>query len=171
MCLENGGDGIVFGCLTELGTVDVSACARLISHVRAIKPDCPITFHRAIDMTPSVIEAAKQVYKLGFDRILTSGGFQTAFEGRHVIKEMVEMFKDDGPIIVPGAGINKDNLVQILEATGAKEFHGSASIKVASNMKFMNEKLSLGGGDCSEYSIKMTSVESVRALCQLFKKR
>ena len=81
------------------------------------------------------------------------------------------MFVDDGPIIVPGAGINKDNLVQILEATGAKEFHGSASIKVASNMKFLNEKLSLGSGDTSEYSIKITSEESVRALCQLFKAR
>ena len=61
-----------------------------------IKPNCPLTFHRAIDMTSSILEAAQLVHTMGFDRILTSGGFSTALEGKDVIKQMRQLFIDEG---------------------------------------------------------------------------
>jgi copper homeostasis protein len=108
VCLENGADGVVFGCLTDQGLVDKPACKRLLLKARSIKPNCPVTFHRAIDLAASILEAAQDVHELGFDRILTSGGYPTADQGKDVVKDMVQMFKDKGPIIMPGMLISNN---------------------------------------------------------------
>ena len=47
-------------------------------------------------MTSSILEATQLVHDMGFDRILTSGGFPTALEGKEVIKQMRQLFVDKG---------------------------------------------------------------------------
>jgi len=168
-CLANGADGLVFGCLTDHGTVDKVSCIKLLTIAKQIKPNCPLTFHRAIDMTSSILEAAQLVHTMGFDRILTSGGFSTALEGKDVIKQMRQLFIDKGPIIMPGSGVNKENLSTILTHTGATEFHGSASIKVKSQMKYTNPALTMGSSNSDEYSNKITSAELVKAMCNIYR--
>ena len=55
----------------------------------------------AIDMTCDIYEALEGVISLGCERVLTSGGENTALEGAPVIRKMVE--QADGRIIVmPG---------------------------------------------------------------------
>ena len=51
---------------------------------------------------------------------------------------------------------------------GATEFHGSASIKVKSEMKYTNPALSMGSSNSDEYSCKVTSAELVKAMCDIY---
>ncbi len=116
-----GVDGIVTGVLTRDGRVDMEANANLLR----IASPLPVTFHRAFDRIANKSEALEQIIQLGFKRILTSGGAPTAHEGREVIAEMVRQAK--GRIsIMPGAGINADNIGELASYTGAQEFHLSA---------------------------------------------
>ena len=43
-----------------------------------------------------------------------------------------------------GAGISEENLAQLVETTGALEFHASARMQVSSKMLFRNSKVRLG---------------------------
>lgn len=58
----------------------------------------------AIDMTPSPVSAVDTCIALGVDRILTSGGAQAVWDGRDVVKQMVERAKGKVGIIA-GAGV------------------------------------------------------------------
>lgn len=72
--------GVVIGALTPEGKVDIAASKALID--RAREHGLSVTFHRAIDEAADYFEAYKAVCSLGVDRILTSGGMPTAWEGR-----------------------------------------------------------------------------------------
>ncbi len=54
-------------------------------------------------------------------------------------------------------------------AKGATEFHGSASIKVKSQMKYTNPALTMGSSKSDEYSNKITSAELVKAMCNIYR--
>jgi len=119
-----GADGFVFGALTADGNVDVPACKSVISAARPL----PVTFHRAFDVaTTDPVEMAQQIADLGFERLLTSGRCSAAIDGKLLIRTLIETVKDR-LIIVPGAGINVDNLRDVLVSTLAGEFHASAKV-------------------------------------------
>ena len=61
-----------------------------------------LTFHRAIDLSRDLQAAARQVAQLGFSRILTSGGAQTAAAGAANIADIVQ-----------GSQIQKERAVEI----------------------------------------------------------
>ena len=44
----------------------------------------------AIDMTEDILKALDDIIRLGFDRVLTSGGCATAHEGVDVLQKMVK---------------------------------------------------------------------------------
>lgn len=124
---ENGANGFVFGCLNNDREIDKEACEKLI---KAAEP-LPCTFHRAFDVVKNPEESLKTIIDLGFARILTSGQEKNAFLGKLLIKKLVltaQLLKSD-IIIMPGAGIDHTNLREILQTTGAKEYHGSAKGK------------------------------------------
>lgn len=165
----SGADGVVFGCLTPEGEVNVKSCSRLVSAVKSSKPGCHMTFHRAIDMTRDIFKAAEVVRDLGFSRILTSGGKTNALEGKEIIRILIESLKEN-LIVVPGGGINKSNLADILKHTDAFEFHGSARVKVESAMVYKNEDLHMAAGESgSEFVQYVTSREVVDNLIQIYK--
>ena len=78
------------------------------------------------------------------------------------------MEKFDDLIIMPGGGINENNLRQILMETKVKEFHGSARSPQESKMKFKNEKCRMGT-DSNDYSIQVTSTGTVIKMVEIFK--
>ena len=86
--------------------------------------------------------------------------------GIPLIKQLVEKFDD--LIIMPGGGINENNLRQILMETKAKEFHGSARSVQESKMTFKNEKCRMGS-DSNDYSIQVTSTGTVIKMVEIFK--
>jgi len=167
--LKEGASGLVFGCLTKSGEVDEIACSRLIATAKKSNPGADLTFHRAFDLTPDLQEAAKTIQKLGFKRILTSGGKQTAEEGQDIIRDLIfEYGESSGLIVFPGGGINPKNLENLLDHTNAYEFHASARESVPSKMEYRNSECSLGTNS-NEYTRKISSIESVSKLTRIYK--
>ena len=100
-----GAAGVVLGALDAQGGIDMDAMHRLIAAAR--KHELLVTFHRAIDMTPDLIAAFAVCLELGVDRVLTSGGCNTAAEGAATIKQMVAMAVGTNTIVLPGAGVTE----------------------------------------------------------------
>lgn len=166
--LKDCADGLVFGCLTAEGKVDDSSCSRLISLARKIKPGCELTFHRAVDLCDDIVEATETIKKLGFNRLLTSGGKQTAYLGQDIIRDLITKFDGDDFHVFPGGGVNEDNLGDLIKHTNAFEFHASARKAEESKMEYKNLECSLGTNS-SEYTRKVTSVQLVSKLTTIYK--
>lgn len=158
MAKECGADGVVIGCLTADGEIDMKLNARLIACAQGMS----VTFHRAFDMCIDPIKALEQLIELGCDRVLTSGQMPTAQAGIPLLKELCEKAADR-IIILPGCGVNENNISQIAKETGANEFHLSARHMIESKMKYRNPKVSMGGtSEVDEYAEPRTSAERVR---------
>lgn len=154
-----GADGVVFGCLTAEGNVDVPAMKMLMNAVG----DMSVTFHRAFDMCKNPQEALEQIIALGCNRILTSGQEPNAVKGIPLLKELVKQ-ADGRIIIMPGCGVNPSNILQIAEETGASEFHFSGRSTYESGMIYRNPKVSMGGTvKIEEYEKDVTNPDIVKA--------
>ena len=117
-------DGVVIGALDGAGEVDAEVCRRLIRLSRTLR--LSVTFHRAIDVAKDPLQAFRDILPLGVDRVLSSGGAASAYEGRKTLARMQEITRaEHGPVLMPGAGVTAANVGDILRATGASEIHGS----------------------------------------------
>lgn len=126
-------DGVVFGILNADGTIDKMRSKELVKTARIYGMN--VTFHRAFDRCKNLFESLEDIIELGCDRILTSGGMQTALEGRNVIKQLIEKAGDE-IIIMPGGGITENNIQELVKETGLKEFHGSFRSRQISKMTY-----------------------------------
>lgn len=116
---------IVTGALTSEGIMDT----QLMQAVQRSAPESRITFHRAIDRASDPIRLAEQCVELDIHRILTSGGAFQAIDGVDVIKAIMNATNGNCEIAL-AAGINGQNVVELVERTGAQEVHFSAQKKV-----------------------------------------
>ena len=151
-----GADGFVFGCLNPDGSINVSQNAKLIAATQGK----PCTFHRAFDVCANPDESLEQIIALGFDRILTSGLQKTAFEGKDEIARLISLAQDR-IIIMPGCGINEENIHEIAVATNAVEFHLSARTSITSAMEYKNKNVNMGD-EVDEYSRLITSSTRIK---------
>lgn len=126
-CQSKGVKGIVFGALTEQGDVDVDFCRELLNLWRG-----PATFHRAIDRSRDILRSSKVIADLGFERILSSGGYSDVMQGLDTLKKMNDELGGH-LVVMPGAGVNPDNARQILAHTGCKEIHATCKTTHPSN--------------------------------------
>lgn len=117
---KNGADGFVFGALLENGDVNMKNCREIIKSCYPLA----VTFHRAFDFCRRPTIEVEVIIDLGFTRILTSGKQKTAQQGVKLISKLMEQV-GSRIIIMPGGGINLDNLKFIMENTEALEYHGS----------------------------------------------
>ena len=138
-----GADGVVFGCLTAEGEVDLPVMQKLMEAAQGLS----VTFHRAFDVCRNPQKALEQIIKLGCNRILTSGQQQAA-----------------GKItLLAGCGVNENNIARIAAETGINEFHFSARESIQSEMIFKNEAVSMGGTvHINEYERNVTSIRRVK---------
>ncbi|CAM9164809.1 unnamed protein product [Discosporangium mesarthrocarpum] len=156
-----GAQGVVIGALRSDGAVDEETIAMLVA---AAAPALSVTFHRAFDCCLEPLQALQTLMRLGVDRLLTSGQASTAWEGRELIKTLVE--QACGRIVVmPGAGVTEHNIWPLLEHTGAVEAHvGSACHEDI----FQSGLVRLG---CSyqgdEHAIRRVSAQKVGALVKM----
>jgi len=115
-----GADGFAVGALTREGRVDDAVIGRLLDAIG----DAETVFHRAFDEVASQDEALDALIGLGMTRVLTSGGRPTAVEGASQLAGLVA--RAGGRIeILPGAGVDVGNCVEILETTGCVQLHGT----------------------------------------------
>ncbi len=154
-----GADGVVLGLLDQQGRVDVARTRQLVE----LAGPLPVTFHRAIDMTPDLSAALDDVMATGATRILTSGGAPGAQQGMAEIARMVKAAR--GRIaIMPGGGITAENIATIAQGTGAGEFHSSARSSFPSPVRFRKRGLSMGDRRDREYRRFIVREQRVRAL-------
>ena len=113
-------DGIVAGALRA----DMSLDEEFARDVRTATQGMPLTFNRAFDRCADRTAALETLCALGYDRILTSGGADSAQAGASEIGRLRELA--GGRItLLAGAGVNARNAREILELTGCSEIHGS----------------------------------------------
>ena len=158
LCKQLGVHGVVFGCLTKEGDIDVPLMRRLIETAAPLSVTC----HRAFDVCRDPFRAMEELIDLGCDRILTSGQQSDAVKGIPMIKQLVER-ADDRIIIMPGCGVREENIALIEQETGAKEFHTSARSVLYSRMEYRNDQVPRGSNVVtSEFQTVQTDREKVK---------
>lgn len=121
LCKNLGVNGVVIGALDGDGNIDVDLMKSLMLESKPLS----VTFHRAFDCCTDPYKSIEDVIALGCDRLLTSGLAASAYEGRELISELVDM-AGDRIIIMPGAGVRPSNIAALSQETRALEYHGSA---------------------------------------------
>lgn len=114
-------DGFVFGILDENHEVDVEKNKILVD----LANGRPCVFHRAIDRTKNIFESTEKIIELGFKEILTSGGENSALDGKKKLKKLVEDYSDNIKILI-GGGVRSNNISELKNVTGGNYFHSSA---------------------------------------------
>ena len=157
-----GADGVVFGCLTPEGDVDVPAMQQLMECVNACalarslaRSGChgasdsfffagaerepEVCFHRAFDHCRWPFDALEEIIGLGCTRILTSGLAPSAAEGTDLLRELRE--RAAGRIgILPGGGVTPANAHRIVQLTGCTQIHASASERQPDGTRVTSEQ-------------------------------
>lgn len=152
-----GADGVVFGCLTAEGDVDLPLMRQLMEAAE----DMSVTFHRAFDVCRNPQQALEDIIGLGCHRILTSGQQPTAEQGIPLLKNLQQQ-ADGRIILLAGCGVNESNIARIAQETGIHEFHFSAREQMESGMLYRNPQVSMGGTVCiEEYSRPLTTSKRV----------
>ncbi len=162
---ELGADGFILGLLDEHARVDVQRTRQLVE----LAGPLPVTFHRAIDMTPDPRAALEDVVKTGASRILTSGGCAKVTEGLPVVARMVEA-AGGRVTVMPGGGITAQNIVNIAEATGATEFHASLRTAQPSPVEYHRQGLQMGEIRDREYLRFVVEEENVSTLASALRR-
>lgn len=158
LCRECGVDGVVFGCLTSDGEIDITLTERLIKASTGLS----ITFHRAFDQCIDPYRALEQLIELRCDRILTSGQQATAEQGLPLLKELVQR-ASDRIIILPGSGINENNIQHIAYESKAREFHFSARETFDSCMTYRSTQVTMNASVISnQYQQSITTENRVK---------
>jgi copper homeostasis protein len=113
-----GVDGVVLGVLDARNEIDAYRCRELID----IADGLPVTFHRAFDRVPDQIYALETLIELGVERVLTSGGAETAQRGIDALRDLVE--EAEGHLtILAGGGVRDQNVAEIVREAGVREVH------------------------------------------------
>ncbi|MBF0576558.1 copper homeostasis protein CutC [Dysgonomonas sp. GY617] len=162
-CGELHCNGVVIGILDENGNVDINRNGILVELAK--KYGLSTTFHRAFDRVCNIQSALEDVIGLGCDRILTSGGKQTAFDGRNVLKELVDL-AGDRIAIMAGAGVKESNVRELVHTTGVKEVHGTFQTLRKGGMKYSNPNFpdNYNNSGYSEYSFLVSDSDRIKEI-------
>jgi len=124
-----GTDGIVVGCLTTDNWIDEKAMMQLIADAGEIL----ITFHMAFDLIPleRQFEAVDWLVDHGVTRILTHGGAMNDPINTHYewLKTLIN-YADQRIVILPGGGINYQNVDEVVKRLMISEVHGTKIVKL-----------------------------------------
>jgi copper homeostasis protein len=159
-----GMEGVVAGILNPDGSVDEKRTAILVDAAAPMN----VTFHRAFDMTNNMDEALEAIIYAGCARILTSGGQQTAPQG---IEKLAKLLRKAGNriSIMPGSGVNLDNIADMTERTGAKEIHLSARSFIPGKMEFRQLLVTMGGtATIPDYELQVPDEKTIKEILKLF---
>lgn len=153
-------NGIVIGFLKPNGEIDLERTQEIVELAKPME----VTFHRAFDMSREPLASLEQLKETGIKRILTSGSQETVMEGIDLLRKLVNN-AGDNISIMPGGGVNKRSLSELIDKTSAREFHSAAKKFEESNMEYVNEDLSMGGEEeVSEYQKVSVDEKKIEAM-------
>lgn len=154
-----GADGLVLGILDRQARVDVPRTRELVELAHPL----PVTFHRAVDMTPDLDAALEDVIETGAARVLTSGGAPSLMQGQPLLARMVATAR--GRIaVMAGGGLSLSTLRHVAESSGATEFHAGLRTASASPVTFHKRGVHMGETRNREYLRFVVQEDSVRAM-------
>lgn len=149
---ELGADAVVFGCLSNDGTVDAAVAETLLE----VCSGMPAVFHRAFDVSRDLFDSLETIIELGFDRILTSGGKPYVMQALDTIAALVAKAGDRIEIL-PGGGIKIEQIAEIVNATKVNQIHLSARGTEESPMSFRRPEIPMGAASVpDEYERRVT---------------
>ncbi len=119
--LEAGASGIVLGLLDGQGRVPEKELSELV----ALCSDKPVTFHRAFDRSVDRAADLEILIASGCQRVLTSGGSASAWEGRGELGQLVIQANSRIDIIA-GGGVRPGHAAELIATTGVPWIHLSA---------------------------------------------
>ena len=122
LMMQNGADGIAFGCLDENGDIDIEQTKQIIDIVKEYHGE--VVFHRAFDCVSNPFIAIETLIHLGVDRILTSGLEAKAMDGIEMIAKLQAKYGNQIEILA-GSGMNASNAKEMMERTGINQVHSS----------------------------------------------
>lgn len=158
--LEAGADGLVCGCLTPAGDLDLSRMETL--SVLCRKYGAGFTLHRAFDLCRDPLGALADCRAVGVDTVLTSGQANSCMEGLPLLKTLFE--QTAAPEIMVGAGVDAAAIRAVREAVpGAGCFHMSGKVTLESGMTYRKTGVSMGLPGLSEFEIYRTDSEKIHA--------
>lgn len=152
-----GADGVVVGCLTPEGDLDLERMKRL----RDLAGDLRMTLHRAFDVCRDPEKVLEQAAALGYDTILTSGQQESCEEGSELIGKLVKQSAGRVEILV-GGGVNAAVISRMKAGTGAASFHMSGKEVLDSGMIWRGSQVSMGIPGMNEYEIFRTAEKNIR---------
>ena len=120
--LENGADGIAFGCLNKDGSICIKQTKEMIEIIKSYQGE--VVFHRAFDCVEDPYASIELLIELGVDRILTSGLKPKAMDGKDLIKDLQEKYGSQIEILA-GSGMNASNAKEMMAYTGIYQVHSS----------------------------------------------
>ncbi len=115
--------GVVLGAVRG-GRLDAAVLGELVAEAAGLD----LTLHRAIDLVPDVAEAVEVAVRLGFRRLLTSGGARVAHEGVARLGEMIRVAAGR-LVVMPGSGVSVETWPR-LAGLGLTEVHASCAVAV-----------------------------------------
>ena len=135
-CRALGCPGIATGIQLSNGRIDIENLKRIVAWAHPMTVTC----HKVFDTTPDAFEALEDVIAAGCSRILTSGLHKTAIEGAEILKKLVAQ-AGDRIIIMPGGGVRSSNISQLVNETGAQEYHSSGLVVRATDFVANEEEV------------------------------
>lgn len=152
-----GSTGVVVGVLDETGMPDLHVLARCIDAAGGAE----VTFHRAIDVSADILGATSMLRGTGIARILTSGGAESAFEGRETLERLVNLCGAEIQIQA-GAGITPKN-VRAVADTGVAAVHFSAKRAVVAHTERTElSRASFGGYETTDAGLAAATIAALR---------
>ncbi|MBN9176162.1 MAG: copper homeostasis protein CutC [Microbacterium sp.] len=152
-----GAGGVVIGALTADGQADLDAVARW----RDAAGGAALVFHRAIDATGDPVAVLAELYAVGVDRVLTSGGAARSIDGVPTLARLVEA-AGDVEIMAGGGGVRPVDIPAIL-AAGVGAVHLSARGQAG-----LDAPAGPGGGapghDVTDAAVVAEAVAAMRAV-------
>lgn len=161
-CKEMEINGVVLGILKKDGHVDTERCAELLELARPMS----VTFHRAFDLCADPFRALEEIIDMGFDRILTAGQESNVTAGALMLHQLGNK-AGERISIMPGSGVNAENVHLILDASGAKEIHLTAGHYLPSSMEFRHPRTHLSNPPDDDFRVYESDALKVRTLRNL----
>ena len=120
---ELGASAVVFGALDTGGHI-AGGLVRAVAAASAL----PLTFHRAFDDVHTYSAAYALLSGIsGVERVLTSGGAQTAWEGRARLRELC--YGNTTPTVIAAGKIEAGNVLDLVEYTSVNEIHVGSGVR------------------------------------------
>lgn len=166
-CKKLGVDGVVIGFLKPDGSIDTELTKEITDLARPMT----VTFHRAFDMCRNPEKALEELIEIGVDRVLTSGAENKAIDGLELLNKLVKQ-ASNRIIIMPGSGIRSSNISELIQKTGATEFHVSERKMLPSKMTFKRGHIFMGGlPQIPEYEIRVIDTGKIKEIVDIVRRR